>query len=1045
MRKFLLTVCLVMVPLFAFQALAQDMTVTGTVTSSEDGLTLPGVSVVVKGTTIGTVTNIDGDYSLTVPASATILVFTYVGMTSQEVIIEGRSSIDVVLEPDVLGIEEVIVTTFGTAKKGAFTGSATQINTNEIELRPITNVTSAIEGAAPGIQVTAQSGQPGSSQSIRVRGFGSYSASNTPLYIVDGVQYSGSISAINPNDIESVTVLKDAASTALYGNKAANGVVMITTKRGKQGAGQLSVNLSYGMITRAQPEYEMIDAFDYYPIMWEAYRNGIAIPGVDDPAAVAAANQSATDDIFDELGEYNPFNVPDDQIVDINGKINPNAKYKGDYKEAVDWLGALEQRGQRQDFNINYQGGTEKTDYYVSVGYLFEEGFIIESDLRRFSGRANVNFQATDWLKTGFNVNGTNRESNYAQTGSTSTFVNPIRFTRGIGSIYPVWEVDRATGKYVLDDNGKKQFDIYDTRAGGASSGRHALAEIAWDEDLDKSYTLGGKTYLEITFLKDFKFTTNVSLDQRHNDNTFYNNPLIGDGAPGGRTYRTYTRRNSVNFNQLLTYSRLFGVHNVSVVAGHESYKYTYNYLSGARTQQIADDNTELINYVTITRSNSYEDTYATEGYLGRVNYDFDQKYYLSASYRRDGSSKFNKDVRWGDFWSVGVAWRLDQESFVQNLGFVDLLKLRGSYGQVGNDAGINYYESQALYSLGYNNQAEPGIIQDKLAAPELVWESSNSTDVAVEFGLFNRVSGTIEFYHRVSENLLFDVPLPLSSGLSTKAENIGALFNQGIEIGINGDAVKTQNLVWNVGINLSTLKNEFTKLPQKEIISGSKKLMVGHSIYDYWLREWHGVDPDDGAALYLADDTEASSVRIIDGDTLTTDINNAKYTYNGSAIPDLFGSITSNLRYRGFELSFLFTYQLGGKILDYNYQSCMSSGTYGTGYSVDILDRWQQPGDKTDVPRMDDSQTSNFNATSSRWLTNAGYLNLRSLVFAYNLPANIISRVGMSRARVYISGENLFYINARKGMNMQQFFDGTTSNYYTPNRVVTLGLNVKF
>ncbi|MBN1387868.1 MAG: TonB-dependent receptor [Bacteroidales bacterium] len=1045
MRKFLLTMIIALAPVFLIQVLAQVTTVSGVVTASEDGQPLPGVSVVVKGTVIGTTTDVDGKYSLTIPEDARTLVFTFIGMAPLEVSIEGRTTIDVSLEPDVLGIEEVLVTAFGTARRGAFTGSATQINASKIENRPISNLTSAIEGASPGIQVTAGSGQPGESQSIRVRGFGSYGASNTPLYVVDGVQYSGDISAINPNDIESITVLKDASSTALYGNKAANGVVLITTKRGRPGEGQLTVNASYGVLTRAQPEYELIDAFDYYPISWEAYRNGIAIPGVDDPADVTAANQEATEEIFDELGGYNPFNVPDDQIVDNNGNINPNARYKGDYEEAIDWLGALEQRGQRQDIDMNYQGGTEHMDYFISVGYLLEEGFIIESDLQRFSGRANVNYQATEWLKTGFNINGVNSKLNWAQTGSSTTFVNPIRFTRGIGSIYPVWLLDRETGEYILDDNGEKQFDIYDTRAGGASRGRHCIAEIRWDEDSDIVSTLGGKTYLELTFLKDFKITANASLDQRFYYNTFYNNPLIGDGAPGGRAYKTYTRRNSINFNQLLTYNRTFGVHNFDAVLGHESYAYKYNYLSGARTQQIADDNTELINYVTITRSNSYEDNYTTEGYLGRVNYNYDDRYYITGSFRRDGSSRFAKESRWGDFWSVGLAWRLDQESFIQSIDFIDLLKLRASYGELGNDSGIGYYASQGLYSLGFNNQAEPGILQDKLAAPDLVWESSNSFDAAIEFGLFNRIIGTLEFYHRISENLLFDVPLPLSSGLDSKTENIGALFNQGIEFGIEVDVVKTQDLVWNIGLNLSTLKNEFTKLPQEEIIDGSKKLMVGRGIYDYWLREWWGVDPDDGAALYRAEDVEASSVRIKGNDTLTTDINNAKYKYSGSAIPDIFGSITSELSYKGIQLSFMFTYQVGGLVLDYNFQDCMSSGTYGTGYSTYILNRWQKPGDVTDVPRMDDTQTSNFNATSTRWLTDASFLNLRNLILSYEIPQNVTRRIGASRVRVYLSGENLFLINARKGMNVQQNFSGTTSNVYTPNRVISMGLNVNF
>ena len=1036
---------LIVAPVFMFQVLGQVRTITGMVTSAEDGLPLPGVTVVAKGSTVGTTTDSEGYYSISVPEGSTALIFSFIGMTSLEVQIGDKTIIDVSLESDVLGIDDVIVTAYGTARRGAFTGSATQINASKIENRPISNLTSAIEGSSPGVQVTAGSGQPGEDQSIRVRGFGSYGASNSPLYVVDGVPYSSDISALNANDIESITILKDASSTALYGNKAANGVVLITTKKGRPGQGQFSVNASYGWLTRAQPEYALIDAFDYYPIMWEAYRNGIAVPGVDDPADVTAANQEATDEIFDLLGEYNPFNVPDDQIVDINGNINPSAHYKGDYEEAVDWLGALEQTGQRQNIDMNYQGGTERMDYYVSLGYLFEEGFIIESDLRRFAGRANVNYQATDWLKVGFNVNGASRTANNAQTASSTTFVNPIRFTRGIGSIYPVWLLDRETGNYILDDYGERQYDIYDTRAGGASSGRHCIAEIAWDEDERIYYTLAGKTYAEITFLKDFKLTFNGSLDQQFYYRTYYNNPLIGDGAPGGRVYKYSRRYHTINFNQLLTYNRRFGNHSIDMVLGHESYAYTYNYLYGGRAQQIADNNTELINFVTILASSSYEDNYTTEGYLGRVNYNFDDKYYITGSFRRDGSSRFAKESRWGNFWSVGLAWRLDQESFIQNIPFIDLLKLRASYGEVGNDAGIGYYASQGLYSLGYNNQAEPGILQDKLAAPSLVWESNNSFDVALEFGLVNRVMGTIEFYHRISENLLFDVPLPLSSGLDSKTENIGALYNQGVEIGIAVDVIKSRNLVWNVGFNMSTLKNEFTKLPQEEIIDGSKKLMVGRSMYDYWLREWWGVDPDDGAALYRADDVEASSVRIIGSDTLTTDINNAKYKYAGTAIPDLFGSITSSLRYKGFELSFMLTYQLGGLVLDYNYQSCMSSGTYGTGYSVDILNRWQQVGDVTDVPRMDDSQTSNFNATSTRWLTDASFMNLRSLVLSYEIPEGATRRIGASRARVYLSGENLFLLNARKGMNVQQNFSGTTSNVYTPNRVVTVGLNVNF
>ncbi len=1035
--------------LFVFlgaQLLAQTNEVSGKVTSTEDGMPIPGVTIVVKSTSLGVVTDMDGNYSINVPESATTLIFSFVGMKTIDVIIGSRSNINLAMEADELGIDEVIITAYGTAKKGAFTGSASQINANKIELRPISNITQAVEGAAAGVQVTAGSGQPGSSQDIRIRGFGSVSASNSPLYVVDGVQYSGDMSAINPVDIESVTILKDASSTALYGNKASNGVVLITTKKGKAGKGQFTIDASYGLIGRAQPEYDLIDAFDYYPIMWEAYRNSNAIPGVDTPADVATASQEASDEIFNELA-YNPFTVADNQIVGTDGKINPNANWLGDYKEDVDWLGAITRRGARQNIDISYAGGSEKTDYYVSIGYLYEQGFIEDSDLRRFTGRANVNYQATKWLRTGFNINGANSVSNMAQatSGQSNSFVNPIRFTRGIGSIYPVHMLDPVTGLYVLDDKGNKQYDIPDHRAGGASSGRHVVAEIEWDEDKNEISTIGAKAYMEVSFLKDFKFKANLSNDTRFYYNTFYNNKIIGDGAPGGRAYRTYSKRNSINFNQILTWGRTFGNHNLNVTAGHESYQYIYNNLNGARTQQIADDNTELLNFVTTTGLESYTDKYSTEGYFGRVNYDFRNKYFISASYRADGSSKFAESNRWGDFFSVGAAWRIDSEGFMEGATWIDMLKLRASYGQVGNDAGIDFYAYQALYALDYNNQAEPGIRQAKLAADALVWESNNAIDIGLEFDLFNQFYGTVEFYHRISENLLFAVPLPLSSGLDSRDQNIGAMYNQGLEVTLSWDAIKNENLRWTIGVNFSTLKNEFTTLPQEEIISGSKKLMLGHSIYDYWLREWYGVDPDDGAALYRADDVEASSVRIMGTDTLTTDVNNAMYSYNGSAIPDLFGGLNTSLSYKGFALNLMFTYQIGGLILDYNYQSAMSSGTYGTGMSTGILERWQQPGDQTSVPRMDASQTSNFNATSSRWLTDASYFNMRYATLSYNLPSKVLNNWGVSAFRIYLSGENLFLLNARKGMNVQQQFNGTTYNGFTPSRIVTLGLNVKF
>lgn len=357
-----------------------------------------------------------------------------------------------------------------------------------------------------------------------------------------------------------------------------------------------------------------------------------------------------------------------------------------------------------------------------------------------------------------------------------------------------------------------------------------------------------------------------------------------------------------------------------------------------------------------------------------------------------------------------------------------------------------DYYAWQSLYNLNYNNASFPGVLQGPLPNHNLVWETNKSFDIALDFGCFdNRLSGSLEFFHRVSDNLLFSVPLPVSSGTESKYMNIGSMYNRGFEIQIDGMPVKNKNFSWRGNLNLTTFTNKVTRLPQEEIISGTKKLQAGHSRYDYWLRDWYGVDPNNGQGLYWALNTKASSTFVNkNGDTVTNDINNARYNYAGSVIPRLFGSVSNILTYRDFSLSFTFSFQLGGKIYDGTYAALMNAGNYGAALHKDILKRWQHPGDITDVPRMDNGQRTNFNADNSdRWLTDASYLNFRTLTLTYNLPVSYLRKMHMENARVYISGENLFMLTARKGMNPNQDFTGVTTNAYVPSRVISVGLNV--
>ena len=1041
--------------IFAGELAAQGKLITGRVTDSS-GNPVSNASVTVQGRRTGTSTNAEGTFRLNVPSDTYTLVFSSIGFASQEVAIAGRSSISVRLMVKETGLDEVVVA-YGTAKRESYTGSVAQINNTGIEQRPITNAISALTGAAPGIQASAGSGQPGVAPAIRIRGFGSVNASSEPLYVVDGVAYTASIANIDPDDIQTISVLKDASASALYGSRAANGVILITTKRGKKGQSQLQINIKQGIVSRNLQEYDRVSAFDYYPLMWEAYRNSLAYAAT--PVPMAQASQTATNGIRNLLG-YNPFNVRSNDIVRVDGKLNPAAQLL--YPDDLNWEKPLERNGSRNDYSFGVNGGSEKTDYYVSIGYVNEKGFVIKSDYERFNGRVNLNTKPFTWFKTGLNLAGTIVKSNQVNVpaaGSTA-IVNPFNFGRNIGPIYPVYAHDTTTGAYLLDQKGNKIYDLGNMassgmpiRASNANPGRHIVAETEYNNNLYKTNVLSARTFGEVSFSKDVKFTSNISVDISNYLASTYDNKIVGDGAPAGRASRTNTTATSYTFNQLLTYNKSLGNHNIDILAGHENYDYTFIYSYASVTGQIVDGNTELGNFTTSSSvPNSRTDKHRIESYLSRLNYNYANKYFVSASYRRDGSSKFSKEARWGDFWSVAAAWRIDAESFM-NMPWINLLKLRTSYGLVGNDVLLDtynnedYYPYQALYLLGYNNAAEAGFAQYSLSNQNLLWETNKQFDLGVDFSfLKNRINGSIEFFHRQSDNLLFNVPLPVSSGVLTISKNVGSMYNRGFEFQLGADIIQTKSFTWNINLNATTYKNRITKLPQPEIISDTKKLMVGHSLYDYWLRDWYGVDPQDGAALYAANVYSAGNTRISkSGDSVTTAYNNARYHYAGTAIPDMYGAITNTFTYKNFDLSFQLTYQLGGKVYDVTYANLMISGAYGRAMHTDILKRWQNPGDVTNVPRMDASAASlvNFGAQSDRWLTDASFLNFRTLNIGYNLPVSSVSKIRVQRARFYLSGENLSLSSARRGMNVNQLFTGATSNVYVPARILTAGLNI--
>lgn len=1032
--------------ILALPAFAQEKSVSGKVTD-ENGSGLPGVSVSVKGSSKGTSTDAEGNFKISVPNGAK-LTFSYIGYENQDVPVGNQTNLNVKLLPSETALNEVVVTTFGTAKKTSFTGSAAKIGAEKLGVRPITNVGNALAGVSAGVQATSGSGQPGSAPDIRIRGFGSISSSNSPLYVVDGVPYSASIANLNTDDIETMTVLKDAASTALYGARAANGVVMITTKKGAKGKNTINVKYTKGVNTRALPEYDRVGPADYYTLMWEANRNSFAYRATN-PVAMATASANATSGLGTLVG-YNVYNVPANQLVGTDGKFNPNAQLIYSLDD-LNWEKPLMRQGNRDEVNLNFNGSGDKSDYFVSLSYLKDKGFLVRSDYDRYTARLNVNNQMKPWFRTGANISATITKSNQADADGNTSFVNPFFFSRGMAPIYPVYAFDPANpGTFLKLENGSLRWDYGNLSALGLPSrpqyaGRHAIAETMLNQNFFRRNVLGGRGYAEISFLKDFKFTANVGTDITNINNVIFGNPEIGDGAPAGRASHEFQNITSYNLSQLLNYNKSFGNHSIEALVGHENYNAVDNIMSGSRSQQILDGNVELVNFTTTTNLNSEYNRRSVEGYFSRFNYDYNEKYFLSLSARRDGSSKFYKDTRWGTFYSVSGAWRLDQESFVKEMPFISTLKLRSSYGQTGNDGGISNYAWQPLYALGWNNALEAGILQSSLGNTALEWESSNAFDVALEFGfLKNRITGTIEYFDRRSSNLIFDVPLPLSSGITTVTKNIGTMYNKGIELQIGIDLVRARDFVWNIDFNATKLKNQITKMPDEspEIIDGTKKLKVGSSIYDYWLREYMGVNPQTGEAQYRAVSYVPANSRITEtGDTLTTSINNARFRYNGSSIPALNGGFSNTIKYKGLSLSALLVYQIGGKIYDGSYASLMGAG-YHNAKHVDILKRWQNPGDVTDIPRMDAGRTADFDAASDRWLIDGSYLNIRSVTLSYLLPSKIAQKLYLDNAQVYVSGENFMMLSRRKGMNVQQNFSGTTGNVYSAAKSLVLGIS---
>jgi len=1050
MKKIILLMTLLLIT--GSVIIAQTRQITGTVKAREDGSPIPGANVTVKGTTIGAITGTDGRYMINVPQNATTLVFSFIGMVNQEVLIEGRTTIDVVLETSMVSVDEVVVIAYGTATKTAYTGSAEVVKSDQIVKIQTASAAKALEGVAAGVQVTGGIGQPGSSANIRIRGIGSVNASSSPLYVVDGAPYDGALNSINTNDIESISVLKDATSAALYGARGANGVIIITTKKGSAGQSTINFRATVGTVNRAVPEYDRVDVKDYYELMWEGWYNALVIASKFTPEnAAATASGNTTSGLVNKLGGYNSYNVANDQLVGLDGKLNPNARLL--YYD--DWNENLARTGIRQDYNISLSGGNEKSKYYASVANLNEEGMVKWSYFKRLTGRVGAESQVKKWLKMDAALSGgTSKLQGFLAEGTYTT--NPFYYGRLMGPIYPIWQRD-TNGDIILDGNGDRMFDL----GGGTSIYKWAghtrpyapnsnlMLTLPMDERSTALNNFSARLGTEISFLKDFKFRVSYNTDLSNYFLTTYQNYLYADAeAVKGRSTKEYRKVISYTMNEILTWTKTLGSHRVSLLAGHENYEYTWSNVYATRTG-FTIPTTELVAASVAEGNSSSSDEYSIEGYLFRGDYNFADKYYVSGSFRTDGSSRFYSDVRWGNFWSLGGSWRITQERFMENLPWINDLKLKASFGEQGNDDIGTYYGWQSLFSIsGRNNGNYNGALHSQLENKKLQWEKNSNLNVGLDFSFLDRISGTVEYFIRNSSNLLFSVPLPQSTGISSNWQNIGSMSNKGIEATLGIDILKGNLLKWNLEINATSYKNKITKMPlgtdgkPQEIVSGTKKLSEGHSIYDFWLREFAGVDSEDGSILFYKDIKDEEGE--VTGRETTKDQNAASYYYVGSSIPKVYGGITNTISVKGFELSALVTYSLGGDFYDSNWASLMHTGAFGSHWSSDILNRWQKKGDITDVPRLQNNYTA-ATAASSRYLIDASYLSLRNVTLSYRIPVSISQKLDMSALNVFVSGDNLGLLCKRKGMDPQQSFAGTADFTYVPSRIVSVGLNLTF
>ena len=1047
---------------------AQEKTISGTVTD-ESG-PLPGVNVIIKNTMTGTDTDFDGNYTITASVGD-VLVFSYVGMETVEKTVGSSNTINVKMAGSNM-LEEVVVVGYGTTTKSSFTGTATVVKAEDLEIKSVSNVSQALAGEVSGVNVINTSGQPGTTSTIRIRGFGSVNGNRDPLYVVDGVPFSGSINSINPADIASTTVLKDATATAIYGARGANGVIVITTKTGKVGTSSIEVDFKTGYNFQSLPRYDVIESpEEYIELSWMAMGNRTLDfnPANDN---VAYANTY----LFSSRGINAKYNIWDvdsvDQLIDpATGKVRAGVTRRYDPEN---WEDYGFQSSFRTEANVKMSGGNEKTRYFSSFGYLDDVGYIINSNYNRYSTRLNVTHEPTEWITANANIGYAYSETE--NNGQSSDSGSIFWFVDNIPSIYPLYERD-ADGNRIDDPYfGGYVYDYGVGRGFGALT--NSIGDAQNDFIGNDRHEFNGNFSLNFDIFEGLTLENKYGVQYYNREYNSINNPFYGSGASNkGSIYKTLSNALTQNLLTLLRYKTSFGNNNFELLAAHETNQWKYRLTTASKEKVVNLENglDALNNYViTSSPSGGYDLKNSLESYFGQVNYNYDNKYYLTGSIRRDGSSRFANN-KWGTFGSIGASWILSKENFMSSTDFIDFLKLKASYGLIGDQAGVDYYSGQNYYIIGNLND-EVSLRPAAIENPEITWETSKIFQTGVEFTIFDRIDGNIDYYIKNTDDLIFDRRLAPSSGDALITVNDGELRNSGLEFDFGVDVVRKENFNLNFSINGEMLDNELIQMPidpstgEEKIIdiNGSYGRSVGHSLFDFYMREWAGVDSDNGDPLWNVyyDDIngngdldageaisnmaeyEATNTNTNILSTTTSTYQEATQKYIGkSAIPKVRGAFRFGGKLYNFDFSTQFAYSLGGYAYDFAYANLMDNDQIGSNnWHTDIRNSWKQPGDNTDVPKLISDRNINVNALSSRFITSSDYLALNNVKVGYTLPSKYTDSMGLSNLNIWVSGDNLLLLSERDGFNPSTSETGATDTYrYSPLTTVTLGVLVKF